>query len=70
MADDAEISWPQALLPQKLPQARVLTYGYDARYVGLSALSTNMLDDHATTMLHVLVQYRAKDNTVKGPAVL
>ena len=65
MADGAGCPWPQSLLPQKVPQARILTYGYDSRVVGLGPVSTNRLVNHATTMLHRLVGYRAENNTVK-----
>lgn len=53
-AHGQSVPWPKALLPSNLPNARLLTYGYDAYVVRKSAVSTNRLIDHATNLLNDL----------------
>ena len=43
--------WPALLLPSKLPNARLLTWGYDAYVVQSSVASKNRLTDHAVNLL-------------------
>ncbi|KAI1169676.1 nb-arc and ankyrin domain-containing protein [Nemania sp. FL0916] len=43
--------WPKTLLAAKIPQARLLTYGYDAYVIRKSVVSTNTLLDHAANLL-------------------
>lgn len=53
--------WPQTLLPQRIPQSRILTYGYDA-YITLrpgTSVSSNGLFDHASNFLNDLTTNRA-----------
>src|SRR3569833_3045035 len=49
-AHGQSVPWPKTLLPPKLPNARLLTYGYDAYIVQKSAVSTNRLIDHASNL--------------------
>ncbi|RDW56930.1 hypothetical protein BP5796_12997 [Coleophoma crateriformis] len=53
-ASDQSTPWPTALLPPKLPSARLLTWGYDAYVVRKSVASKNRLIDHATNLLNDL----------------
>ncbi|KAI9716824.1 MAG: hypothetical protein M1812_005164 [Candelaria pacifica] len=49
---DETIYWPQDLLPSTIPNARILTYGYDADVIGLfQARSKDSISQHAQTML-------------------
>lgn len=54
-----DLLWPETFLPSRLPQARLLTYGYDA-YVsrGSTIPSRNRLHDHAVNLLNDLTSNR------------
>ncbi|KAI0478139.1 hypothetical protein F4859DRAFT_478707 [Xylaria cf. heliscus] len=54
--------WPSNLLPDRLPKARLLTYGYDAYVVQKSVTSINTLNDHATNLLRDLTDDRESCN--------
>ena len=57
--------WPQSLLPAKVPQVRVLTFGYDANVADWRGMvSKNTIGDHAGNLLNVLATYRENDETV------
>lgn len=64
-ANNGDASWPQALLPSELPDARILTFGYDA-YVAdwRGMVSKNRIGNHAMNLLTAIATYRDKDNTV------
>ena len=55
-------SWPQLLLPARLKQARILSWGYDAYVVRRSVASSNRLIDHATNLLNDLSTDRNANN--------
>lgn len=58
--------WPEKLLPEKLPQARILSFGYDAGVIGWrSRLSGNRIGDHAKNLLAALAAHREADDTVR-----
>jgi hypothetical protein len=60
-----EKPWPETLLPRTLPEARLLSFGYDATVVGLgSNISSNRLGDHAKNLLAALATRRNEDNSV------
>ena len=63
--------WLKTLLPEKIPDARILTYGYDAYTRDREQLSNQSIHDHAETLVTKLVQYREESN-VRGslPTVL
>ncbi|KAF8854611.1 hypothetical protein BDZ45DRAFT_596807 [Acephala macrosclerotiorum] len=62
--------WPEALLPQKTPDARLLSFGYDATVVGLrSSISSNRLGDHAKNLLATLATHRDNDKSSKRPII-
>ncbi|KAI9697405.1 MAG: hypothetical protein M1836_004683 [Candelina mexicana] len=49
---DESVYWPRDLLPSAVPNARILTYGYDADVIGLfQARSKDSISQHAQTML-------------------
>ena len=53
------------LLPSKLPNARILTFGYDASVVNWRAMvSQNTIGNHAKNLLATLATHRENDNTV------
>ncbi|KAF5666926.1 hypothetical protein FCIRC_10005 [Fusarium circinatum] len=62
-------SWPVELLPPRLANARLLTYGYDA-YVSKKTVSlTNRLIDHANNLLFDLTAERASSGIVDRPLI-
>ena len=64
-AKNAAAPWPQSLLPSKVPNARVLTFGYDAYVVDWrGVVSTNRIGNHATNLLTSIATYRENDDTV------
>ena len=51
---DAEVTyWPQDLLPQNIPNARILTYGYDADVIGgfFKGASKNNITQHGRDLM-------------------
>ena len=66
-AKNAACPWPQSLLPSKVPNARILTFGYDA-YVARrqDLVSRNTIGNHAMNLLSSIATYRGNDDTV-GP---
>ncbi|KAH8900458.1 hypothetical protein GQ53DRAFT_128407 [Thozetella sp. PMI_491] len=62
--------WPKTLLPSKIPNARVLTFGYDANVVQWGqAVSRSRVADHASNLLNGLVTHREEDNTNDRPII-
>lgn len=59
--------WPQALLPDKLENARILSWGYDSHVSDWKRIvSQNTVTDHANSLLRDLSNYRDDDGTVRG----
>jgi pimeloyl-ACP methyl ester carboxylesterase len=54
--------WPKLLLPHRLRQARILTWGYDAYLVRGGTASSNRLIDHSTNLVNDLTADRAEHN--------
>ena len=48
--------WLKDLLPEKIPTARVMTFGYNAKAVGCT--STNDIGDNAVVLLRELLNKR------------
>lgn len=57
--------WPRTLLPTKIANARILTFGYDA-YVASwqGVVSKNRVGNHAMNLLTALATHREDDDTV------
>lgn len=57
------VYWPRDLLPDVVPRARVLTFGYDTniRHIWNGSISENRLGDHATDFLAALEDSRRHD---------
>jgi len=55
--------WPRDFVPATLPQARVLTYGYDTqiRHILAGPVSQNTLYDHAGDLLAALEAHRRRE---------
>jgi hypothetical protein len=53
--------WPRDLLPEQIPQARVLTFGYDAYVTRLGRVSRNRIRDHARDLITSLASVRTTE---------
>ena len=64
-AKDSSAPWPQTLLPSKVPDARILTFGYDA-YVAdwRGVVSKNRIGNHSMNLLTAVATFREDDDTV------
>jgi len=67
-ATRSSILWLKDLLPSEVPNARILSYGYDARTHGSSPISNQYLFAHAQEFVTALVQQREKTN-VRNPCI-
>lgn len=71
--EEEQLSWPQTLLPQKIPNCRVLTFGYDAYVTDLKGLdrmvSTSTVFDHGSSLVLSLGNLRAEDGTSNRPLI-
>ena len=64
-AKGAASPWPRTLLPAKVANARILSFGYDA-YVAdwRGMVSKNRIGDHSMNLLSAVATYRVNDDTV------
>jgi hypothetical protein len=57
--------WPHALLPARVTNARILTFGYDAYVADWHGMvSKNRIGDHSMNLLSAIATYRVNDDTV------
>jgi hypothetical protein len=58
--------WPRDLVPTDIPEARILTFGYDSNVTQFSseAVSQNRMESHAADLCAYLVDLRATTGTV------
>jgi hypothetical protein len=62
--------WPVHLLSRSLPNARIMSFGYDADVAKfLGPVSQNNLRNHASTLLEELAALRAEDNSVRSSLI-
>ncbi|KAK9357218.1 hypothetical protein V1504DRAFT_94113 [Lipomyces starkeyi] len=55
--------WPKTLLPECLPHARIITFGYDARVVAVKeTISVNKVRQHAQALMTDIANFRQKDH--------
>ena len=68
-AEGYSLSWSQSLLPSKIPDSRILTFGYDG-YVAdwRGVVSRNRIANHAWNLLTTVTHYRDADETVGDAA--
>ncbi|KAF8536785.1 hypothetical protein BDD12DRAFT_849502, partial [Trichophaea hybrida] len=65
-----EVFWLRDLLPAEVPNARILTYGYDSDPGKVfESASTNMVHHHATTLVSELHYFRRKPNERHRPII-
>ncbi|KAF8510459.1 hypothetical protein BU17DRAFT_98072 [Hysterangium stoloniferum] len=61
--------WIRDFLPQDVPSARILTYGYDAYTQSTAKSSVQTLDSHAENFLVRLAAFRGTSDTTKRPII-
>jgi protein SERAC1 len=64
---DDELFWPKTLLPDDVPKARILTFGYNASIVhfwGYLVPSESRIFNHADDLIASLVGLRDQSKTV------
>ena len=67
-AHEDEVFWPKNLLPDIIPDAKILTFGYDANVGGFFA-SQNTIHQHAANLLSDLADLRDTPAEQKIPLV-
>ncbi|KAL1893712.1 hypothetical protein Sste5346_006212 [Sporothrix stenoceras] len=68
-AHGATEPWPQALLPEKLPHARLLTFGYDADVIRGAVASKDTIGSLAEDFLYTLTRDRENAGALHRPIV-
>ena len=68
--DAKGIPWPMEFLPSHLPDARILTYGYDAYVLRKHCPATkNRVSEHARDFLNAIFAYRQGSSTLGRPLI-
>jgi protein SERAC1 len=64
------VLWPRDLLPEDLPSARIMTFGYDADVVGLiKTAGSNTLRDHGKSLATDVAMLRARSGSENRPLI-
>ena len=64
------VFWPQDLLREDLPTARIMTFCYDADVVGIvKTAGSNTLRDHGKSLANDLAMRRARSNSIMRPLI-
>jgi len=66
---DNGVNWLQALLPEKIRNARIFSWGYDANTHSNSPISVQYLYDHATQLVSDLALERQLSETEQRPII-
>ena len=59
--------WLRHLLPHRFPNARILTFGYDADTLKWSDVSHLTLNDHGTSLISELLRLRRDTEVSSTP---
>jgi pimeloyl-ACP methyl ester carboxylesterase len=61
---ESRVHWPCQLLKEDIPDARILSFGYDANVVGWwTAASVNRIGSHAEALLGAVTRLRERTNS-------
>ncbi|KAH6986816.1 hypothetical protein EDB80DRAFT_590376 [Ilyonectria destructans] len=63
------VHWLRDLLPNDVPRARILCWGYDANIHAVSGTSSLLLYDHARTLVSDLNRKRKLTNSSQRPII-
>jgi hypothetical protein len=61
--------WPKDLLKRDIPNARIITFGYDSKVVKFRSVSQNRVADHGRDLLIGLSRLRQKSRNVSDGRV-
>jgi protein SERAC1 len=65
-APDAAGPWPSVILPLEIPDARIMSFGYDAYVTDWRGMvSKNKIGNHAMDLLTSLATYRESHDSVR-----
>ena len=69
--EETDVHWPSALLKQDIPNARILSFGYDADIVNFFGPASNSrLTNHAESLLGTLVRERTRNQNTEHRAII
>ncbi|KAL6913692.1 hypothetical protein FSST1_011452 [Fusarium sambucinum] len=69
-AKTADKPWPEMLLPTKVPNARILTFGYDAYVTNWkSVVSESTIGNHSMNLLTAVATLRENEDTNNRPII-
>ena len=70
LADGATLPWPKEMLSQKIPEARIVTYGYDADVVHfIKQAGQNTVHEHARNLAGDLTDLRHRTDSFQRPLI-
>ena len=70
LADGAAKPWPQELLSKKIPEARIITYGYDADVVHFTKpAGQNTVREHACNFIGDMTHLRRGTSSLQRPLI-
>lgn len=70
LADGATLPWPKELLSKKIPEARILTYGYNADVVHfIKPAGQNTVLEHARNFAGDLTDLRRRTHSFQRPLI-
>ena len=71
LADGAAKPWPEELLSKKIPEARIVTYGYDADVVHfIKQAGQNTVREHAQNFVGDLTDLRRGTSSLQRPLII
>jgi len=65
--EKSNVLWLRDLLPDRVPNARIMTFGYDADTLKLSKISHLTVNDHATSLIVELLRVRRDPELQRRP---
>ncbi|KAK3367665.1 hypothetical protein B0H63DRAFT_489599 [Podospora didyma] len=68
-AEASQANWLRDLLPADIPNARILSYGYNSRTHNAENLSLQSIYEHAITLVQDLCTYRRNTKTENRPII-
>jgi hypothetical protein len=66
---EVNIFWPQELIPKKLPNAQILTFGYDAYVTRVVQVTQNKIRDHALDLVNQVAAIRNLQEASSRPII-
>lgn len=70
--NETSVFWPQDLLPEQCPSARILSFGYNAAifdfypFHGAKSVVQTTVNNHSTALVDDLLSFRSRTATVRA----